>query len=578
MNLKYFYQIFYFIRVTILLFTILAFVTWPSGAICGWNTKVTGIVKDERGPIANAVVRIQTTKYHSVTDESGRFTLHIPSHLQPPLKLTAWSKGYYCGGPVELKSIHNDLVIKLHAHPTVDNKNYLWLPSLKSTHKGDDENQACHVCHSSKDTNLGYPLPVDEWMKDAHSQSAYNSRFLSIYAGTDTKGNKSPDTRYVYDRDYGKVPLPPVEDKSYFGSGYKLDFPSSQGNCACCHAPIAAVEAPYEVNPLKISDIAAEGISCDFCHKIWDIRLEPHTRLPYANAPGALSYIFRRPPEGQQFFAGPYDDVAPGKDTFLPLQQESAFCAGCHFGVFWDTVIYNSYGEWLASPYNNPDNGQTCQDCHMPSTGVKCFALPEKGGLERDPGKIVSHHMPGALDKDLLSNAVTMMVTVKREKKEIKVDVTIINDLTGHHVPTGSPLRHMILLVQAKGDGEHQLDILDGSTLPEWCGVGDMSKGYYAGLPGKVFAKVLEEKWTGIVPTASYWNPTCVVQDNRLAAFAKDTSTYSFSVDTPGTVIVDVSLLYRRAYKRLMDIKEWNIPDIVMERQRLTVESFGLKQ
>jgi hypothetical protein len=122
-----------------------------------------------------------------------------------------------------------------------------------------------------------FPLPVDEWLKDAHSQSARNLRFLSIYAGTDTKGNKSPDTRYVYERDYGKVPLPPAEGKSYFGPGYKLDFPSSQGNCACCHTPIPAVEAPYEVDPRRVSDIAAEGISCDFCHKIVDVRLDPHT-------------------------------------------------------------------------------------------------------------------------------------------------------------------------------------------------------------------------------------------------------------------------------------------------------------
>jgi hypothetical protein len=213
----------------------------------------------------------------------------------------------------------------------------------------------------------------------------------------------------------------------------------------------------------------------------------------------------------------------------------------------------------------------------MPPRGVKYFALPEKGGLERDPNTIFSHQMPGALDKDLLSNAVTMKVNIKRVRKVIKISVTIVNDLTGHHVPTDSPLRHMILLVRAKKDGGQLLEILDGPKLPEWCGVGDVSKGYYAGLPGKVFAKVLEEKWTRIVPTAAYWNPTRVVQDNRLAAFAQNTSTYSFSADTPGSVTVDVSLLYRRAYKKLMDLKGWKVPDIVMERQLLTVEPLGIK-
>jgi hypothetical protein len=160
MNVKSVYQSLRRIFTTISLFTILAFMTWPSVVICGWDLQVTGIVKDERGPIANAVVRLQTTKYDCVTDESGRFSLHIPSHLPLPLKLTAWSQGYYCGGPVELTKNHHHLMIELHAYPTVDNPSYRWLPSLDNTHKGEGENQACHVCHSSKGTNLDYLLPA----------------------------------------------------------------------------------------------------------------------------------------------------------------------------------------------------------------------------------------------------------------------------------------------------------------------------------------------------------------------------------------------------------------------------------
>jgi len=208
----------------------------------------------------------------------------------------------------------------------------------------------------------------------------------------------------------------------------------------------------------------------------------------------------------------------------------------------------------------------------MPRRGVKYFALPDKGGLKRDPDKIFSHQMPGALDKDLLSNAVTLKVSAKRKREMIEVNVTIVNDLTGHHVPTDSPLRHIILLVKARSESGHLLEILDGPKLPEWCGVGDVSKGYFAGQPGKVFAKVLEERWTRIMPSAAYWNPTRVVSDNRLAAFAKDTSTFTFSNDTSESVIVEVSLLYRRAYKKLMDQKRWNIPDILMEKELLTVK------
>jgi hypothetical protein len=214
----------------------------------------------------------------------------------------------------------------------------------------------------------------------------------------------------------------------------------------------------------------------------------------------------------------------------------------------------------------------------MPRRGLKYFALPDKGGLKRDSDKIFSHQMPGALDKDLLSNAVTLTASAKRTREMIQVNATIVNDQTGHHVPTDSPLRHMILLVKARSRSGQLLKILDGPKLPEWCGVGDVSRGYYAGLPGKVFAKVLEEKWTRIMPSAAYWNPTRVVSDNRLAAFARDTSTYTFSTETSGSVIVEVSLLYRRAYRKLMDQKGWNVSDILMERQILTVKPIELEQ
>lgn len=69
------------------------------------------------------------------------------------------------------------------------------------------------------------------------------------------------------------------------------------------------------------------------------------TGRPQENMAGVLSFEFRRPPEGHQFFAGPYDDVAPGEDFFSPVQRQSQYCAPCHFGSFWGTQIYNSFGE-----------------------------------------------------------------------------------------------------------------------------------------------------------------------------------------------------------------------------------------
>jgi hypothetical protein len=68
-------------------------------------------------------------------------------------------------------------------------------------------------------------------------------------------------------------------------------------------------------------------------------------------------------------------------------------------------------------------------------------------------------------------------------------------------------------------------------------------------------------------PTGTYWNPTRIVSDNRLAALDTDTTTYIFAAPADGQAAVRVTLLFRRAFYRLMEQKDWNVPDIVMEQQ-----------
>jgi len=42
-----------------------------------------------------------------------------------------------------------------------------------------------------------------------------------------------------------------------------------------------------------------------------------------------------------------------------------------------------------------------------------------------------------------------------------------------------------------------------------------------------------------------------------------------------GTITIGVRLLFRRAYKDLMDQKEWDVPDTVMLQQSVTVNEGG---
>jgi hypothetical protein len=532
---------------------------------------VTGLVRDADGPVAGATVRVKTTAIATTTELNGRFVL---AGLEPnkPVVLTAWAKGYYIGGgDKEYLPGATNVKIILTKHSDRDDPNYAWLSAFaKAGYAGSGEDSNCENCHA--DPNYAQAsLPFSEWQGDAHGLSARNPRFLTMYNGTDTAGNQSPPTEYFHSRDYGRVPLRPDPNKPYFGPGYKLDFPEAAGNCAACHTPAAAIDAAYSTVPTTVSGVGAEGVACDFCHKVWDVSLDPISGLPYPNMPGILSFEFRRPAEGHQFFAGPFDNVAPGEDTYRPLQKQSQYCAPCHFGVFWDTVVYNSFGEWLDSPYSNPETGKTCQDCHMPPGLNNHFARLDKGGVIRDPQTIFSHRMPGASNEELLQNAVDMDVKADRNSEQLVVTVTINNDRTGHHVPTDSPLHHLILLVRATDSQGHPLQQSNGPVIPQWCGAGDPNEGYYGGLPGKTFAKVLEELWTEVSPTGAYWNPTRLLSDNRIAAFAVDSSTYTFVTNSDDKTTVDVVLLFRRALIDLASQKNWEIHDIVMESKVISV-------
>lgn len=201
----------------------------------------------------------------------------------------------------------------------------------------------------------------------------------------------------------------------------------------------------------------------------------------------------------------------------------------------------------------------------MPAGTSDYFVFPEKGGLRRDPQRIHSHRMPGAADKTLLQNAVTMTATARLAGDQVQVEVSLTNDKTGHSVPTDSPLRHMILVVQAADTASNELQLRTGPLLPDWTG-------NYAGRPGQVYAQILEDEWTGESPTGAFWRPIRLISDTRLKAMATDVSEYTFTAPAGGSATIEVRLIYRRAFQQLMQWKGWTDPDMVMEEATLTVE------
>ena len=482
------------------------------------------VVAQEGGTVAGAVVRMQTTATSTISGSDGSFVLSgVPGGIT--ITVTAWHEGYFPGG-TNVVAPQSDVTITIRLHPSVDNPNHEWYTSMP------DPEAAIGCGHCM----VAYP----DWMDNAHAGSGTNPRFFSLYNGTDLTGT---------------TPISP---------GYLLDFTGTAGNCATCHAPGAAANYPFTTNMNDLTGVETQGVFCDFCHKISGVYLNPATGLPYPNMPGVQSIQLNRPPSDTHMFYGPFDDVVR-RVSYLELEKQSQFCAPCHQFSFWGTPIYESFREWLESPY--PDQGIECQTCHMDPIGVNYFVYPANGGLIRDPNLIASHLQPGASDEELLQNTVTMTISAEQVIGQLQVRVTITNTDAGHHVPTDFPGRHMILTVTATTELAQDLPQLAGPTVPEWGGP-------QAGFPGTAFAKVLQDVVSGEYPVVSYWKQTLIVSDNRIPALEADTSTYTFTLPTAGgPITVTAGLLFRRAFQEEMADRGWDTPDIVMEQVQATLET-----
>ncbi len=488
---------------------------------------IKGRVLADSVPISFAHVRVQAQDEYDLTNYNGEFDFPMQEDFDS-LVITAWAQGYFNG----MSTIFPDdtsVIISLHKLYEEDNPDYQWLSPLKDTLSPNN----CGNCHVD--------VLMDQWSNNAHSNSAKNPFFLSMYYGLDTSLSRD------------------------CGVGYKTDFPGTKGNCATCHIPGSAVHDPWGIDPLSVDEISQQGVFCDVCHKIQNVNITDGQ-----GTTGVLSIDFLRPPDGKQIFFGPYEDIHE-PDAYLPLIKKSEFCAACHTGKFWGTEVYNSFNEWKSSPY--PAMGIECQTCHMyPDSITTHFVLPEKGGLERNPLSIPSHLQPGSRDPQILSNSLSMNLFTEQRSDSLEVMVTLYNDKTGHHVPTDRPSRNMILLIEAITDGGDTLEFVGGETVPWWGGEGKISNGFYSGQPGKGFAKILQD-FEGNAPSPS-WRPTQILFDNRIAAFDTDTSIYYFKTpDKSSNVKISTKLIYRRFFKETMESKGFEIKDIVMEFDTISIQT-----
>lgn len=545
-------------------------------------------VKILNSKIRAAIIHVVGTNQ---TDSMDQNILAV-SYCADNQYISVWAPGYYLGEIDCTGDPKTEYSIKLTA--LEDNLNYNWIAA--DSRSGSANN--CANCHATIQGQTEYL----EWNKDGHSKVFLNPYFGNIYMGKNIYGNASEVTVWSILGNGQRIRLSPNLLLPYYGPGYRLDYPENYGNCAYCHAPAAVNSSKQEVDLAGWSNISGshinvvtEGVTCDICHKVTDIILGDD-KLPYTDRPGVLSMSFVRPNFTELFVVGPrpypLTKDASAKQTCSPVFSESEFCAACHYGKFSDVEIYGSYREWLDSPYSlkylDSGNGEktkenkdyrSCQDCHMLSPGQIGDTLPSQRSACSETNlnfRDFNHNMmkygpdpknPSQEIPLLIKDAAKLTVVEPSiEGEQIIVRVTVENVGAGHKFPTDSPLRHLILVVEAKDENGTLLTQVDGPRIPSWGGGGNQAEDY-AGHPGEVYANILKDKDTNIAPTVAYWNPTDPLSqgsDTRLIPKQPKYSEYSFAAPAYGFTAITVKLMYRYAFIELARQKGWNRPDILV--------------
>jgi len=548
-------------------------------------------VLDEKGRPFNSttkmLVRLSNSSY---TDDFQDGVLMIPPCDPDAQIIAVWVEGY----DVAFRKC-NEQSMMLGPLDVMDNRYYSWISAIGS----------CNECHARQKGD-GYN-EMNEWLKSGHYKMFSLRHFETMYRGTNMSGMTSPQSEWkLIGNDL--VKLPPIIDDKYFGPGYRLDFPQLPGNCVYCHVPTAVPASQESVNldnyfPFP-AGVMGEGVTCDVCHKVFDVTLNDQG-FPFVDRPGVLSYKFLRPSNGV-FMTGPFANIVTNGSEILTdhhlacssVFSRSEFCAPCHFGKFGDMVIYNSYGEWKTSPFAaNPEGSyyRTCQDCHMSHLEVgrtdSLWSQRQACSADNTQFQNFDHNVMN-FDE---GKGIPQMV---RGAAEVKVDFSyqpespntlnlitrVTNTRAGHKFPTDSPLRHLILVVEARDRLGTPLVQVAGERIPNWGGVEKSNVNDakliqagvrdYSGQPGRIFANLLVEEDTNISPTAAYWNETKYAfvnlengtnSDTRLPPGVAVENAYSFSLPDAGEVVITVKLAYRFAFFSLMAQKEWfDRPDIVV--------------
>jgi hypothetical protein len=494
----------------------------PDAAVTSFSGMLQGTVTDKatQEPVEGAVVRFGGRAEIATTGKDGKYTLVVaaPPVVLAELALTAGKPGYWnVGRGVTDPSTAQDL--ELAPIGLVDNPSYVF----KSPDK-EDGNPYCIHCH------IHQYMP---WKESAHAHAAQDPFLADLYNGTAAFATREACEAKGGAWKKGKAPgMPGSVEKCYVPQGGLLadlnpgvcggadqptcddpdaplsSRPANTSVCADCHAAASAGHVAGGTNINEIDDVTYQkGIHCDFCHKIQHVTVNER---PGVN--GALTLLRPGPPSFGGFskpevFFGPYMDVILSVmgASWQPQFRTAELCSACHQWSepgFRETdqklvdkekwpdglPIQDTYHEWA----NAPSQDKSCQSCHMLAIdrttsafehGEHQASVSGLSGWARAYGEVREHGFrvrppvpetsyvtaPGDATVESLRNPLDVTVTPTRLGDRLEIALGLKNRGAGHSIPSGTPSRSLLLLVEASVESK-PLPATGGYTVPDWVG------------------------------------------------------------------------------------------------------------
>lgn len=205
---------------------------------------------------------------------------------------------------------------------------------------------------------------------------------------------------------------------------------SPDATCDNCHAPLSLLKEPAPF-------AEAEGVSCEVCHRIEEVRVsEPAPALVLLQA-HEVKYGPRCDPTEPYFH----------RARCLPLFQKAELCAGCHLYYRSPAAgrplipVHTEYADFLKSRF--AARGKSCQSCHMP--GIRA----ELATGERERDGVPDHSFLGHRGQ-LRGTALSAKAVASWKPRRAQLIISLRNVRAGHAIPAGSPGRQLVLSVSAR--------------------------------------------------------------------------------------------------------------------------------